>query len=94
MLIADSMKQKLEAHFNPSFLRIINESNKHSGHLPQDEDESHLGIIVVSEKFAGLSRVDRSREVHKIVAEEIAKIHALTVLKTLTPEEYSKLKII
>jgi BolA protein len=89
MTIAQSMQEKLTAHFSPSFLRIINDSTKHAGHLPEDIDESHLGIIIVSDKFTGLSRVARSREVHAAVAEEIAKIHALTVLKTLTPDEYA-----
>lgn len=88
MSIAQAMQQKLEAHFAPTFLRISNDSSKHAGHLPEDVDESHLGIVVVSEKFAGMNRVARARAVHAVVAEEIAKIHALTVLKTLTPEEY------
>lgn len=88
MSIAHSMQQKLEAHFSPRFLRIINDSSKHSGHLPEDVDESHLGIVIVSEQFAGMNRVARSRAVHAVIAKEISQIHALTVLKTLTPEEY------
>lgn len=92
MSIAKTMEEKLNAAFAPSFLRIINESSKHSGHLPEDLDESHLGIVIVSEKFAGVSRVERSRMVHAAIAPEIAMIHALTVLKTLTPEEYKKLQ--
>ncbi|MDX2074642.1 MAG: BolA family protein [Alphaproteobacteria bacterium] len=94
MSIAKQMEEKLARHFSPTFLRIINDSNKHAGHLPEDLDESHLGIVVVSEKFAGMSRVDRSRTVHAVVADEIARIHAVTVLKTLTPEEYEKLKAV
>lgn len=94
MSLAKAMEEKLNAHFAPSFLRITNDSAKHAGHLPEDLDESHLGIVIVSEKFAGQSRVDRSRAVHAVVAEEIAKIHALTVLKTLTPEEHAKLKLL
>ena len=90
MSIAKSMEEKLTRHFAPTFLRIVNDSAKHSGHLPEDLDESHLGIVVVSEKFTGVSRVERSRMVHTVVAEEIAKIHAVTTLKTLTPEEFSR----
>lgn len=93
MSIAKQMEEKLNHYFAPTFLRILNDSSKHAGHLPDgDEDESHLGIVVVSDKFAGLNRVARSRAVHEVVAEEIAKIHAVTVLKTLTPEEYSALQ--
>jgi BolA protein len=90
MTIAQSIEQKLTAHFAPTFLRVINDSTKHAGHMPEDVDESHLGIVVVSEKFAGLNRVARSRAVHTVIAEEIAKIHALTVLKTLTAEEFAQ----
>ena len=91
MTIAQSMKQKLNEHFAPTFLRIINDSAKHAGHMPEDEDESHLGIVVVSKKFAGLSRVARSRAVHEVIADEIKRIHAITVLKALTPEEFTLL---
>jgi len=96
MSIAKSMQQKLEAHFAPSYLKILDDSAKHIGHaeMPEGIDESHLGIFIVSDKFAGLSRVARSRAVHEVVAEEIAKIHAVTALKTLTPEEYAALKTI
>ncbi len=94
MSIATTMEQKLTAYFTPSFLRIINDSAKHAGHLPEDLDESHLGIVIVSEKFAGLSRVARTRLVYDLLADEIAKIHAVTTLKTFTPEEYASLRII
>lgn len=90
MTITQSIEYKLNIAFTPTFLRIINDSAKHAGHLPEDIDESHLGIVVVSEKFAGLGRVARSRAVHEAIAEEIAKIHAITVLKTLTPEEFQQ----
>lgn len=94
MTIAQRMQQKLEAHFSPSYLKILDDTAKHHGHegLPAEMTESHLGIIIVSDKFNGLSRVARSRAVHHVVAEEIAKIHAITALKTLTPEEYAALQ--
>jgi len=94
MTIATTMQQKLEAHFAPTYLKIINDSAKHAGHLEEDLDESHLGIFIVSDKFEGKSRVDRSRMVHEVVDAEIRKIHAVTALKTLTPAEYEKLKAV
>jgi len=96
MKIAQSMQQKLEAHFAPIHLKILDDSAKHHGHegLPEEMTESHIGIFIVSDKFTNLSRVARSRAVHEVVAEEIAQIHAVTALKTLTPEEYEKLKAV
>jgi BolA protein len=94
MSIAKIMEQKLTAHFAPVHLKIVNDSSKHAGHLPEDLDESHLGFFIVSEKFEGLSRVARSRAVYDVLSEEIPKIHAVTALKTLTPAEYEKLKAV
>lgn len=92
MTIAKRMHEKLEAHFAPEYLKIFDDSAKHAGHesLPEGMSESHLGILVVSEKFTGMSRVARSRAVHEAIADEIRLIHAITALKTLTPEEYGK----
>lgn len=92
MIIQNQIKEKLTAAFSPSYLEIFDESHKHAGHAgaPVGSSETHIGIIIVSDYFAGLSRIDRSRSVHKAIAEEIKKIHALTVMKTLTPEEYNR----
>lgn len=92
MIIQNQIKEKLIAAFSPSYLEIFDESYKHAGHAgaPEGSSETHIGIIIVSDYFKGLSRIDRSRSVHKAIAEEIKKIHALTVMKTLTPEEYNR----
>lgn len=93
-ILAERMKEKLTRHFAPAYLHLLDDTAKHHGHegLPPEMTESHLGIFIVSEKFAGLNRVARSRAVHEVVAEEIAQIHAITALKTLTPEEYAALQ--
>ncbi len=90
MIIQNQIKEKLSAAFTPAHLEVFDESYKHAGHAgaPEGSSETHIGIIIVSDYFAGLSRIERSRAVHKAIAEEIKKIHALTVLKTMTPEEY------
>ncbi len=95
MLIQNQIREKLIATFAPSHLEIFDESYKHAGHAgaPPGSSETHIGIIIVSDYFSGLSRIDRSRAVHKAIEDEIKRIHALTVLKTLTPEEYSGLGI-
>ena len=92
MLIQTQIAKKLRASFSPAHLEIFDESYKHAGHAgaPQGSSETHIGIIIVSNHFKGLSRLERSRAVHSAISEEIKKIHALTVLKTVTPEEYQK----
>lgn len=89
--IQEKMRKKLENEFSPSHLKIFDESYKHAGHVgaPKGSSETHIGIIIVSDIFNGMSRIERARAVHKTIAEEIKNIHALTVLKTITPEEFS-----
>ncbi len=90
MIIKKQIEEKLQEAFTPVYLEIFDDSHKHAGHAgaPQGSSETHIGIIIVSNHFAGLGRLERSRAVHKAIAEEIKKIHAITMLKTITPEEY------
>jgi len=89
--IKSAIEQKLRATFTPSHLEIFDESHKHAGHSgnPSGKGETHIGIIIVSESFAGKSRLERSRAVHSAIAEEIKQFHAITMLKTLTVAEFS-----
>lgn len=95
MILQNQIRAKLSAAFAPSHLEIFDESHKHAGHAgaPPGSSETHIGIIIVSDFFAGKSRIERSRAVHKAIADEMKKFHALTVLKTMTPEEYAGLEI-
>lgn len=89
MNLIAQIEAKLRAAFSPVELKIIDDSPKHYGHDGAREGEvSHVAILVVAEAFAGKPRVERARMVHAALKEEIARIHALTQLKTATPEEY------
>jgi BolA family transcriptional regulator, general stress-responsive regulator len=82
------LRAKLQAALSPLALDIEDESAKHAGHAGAREGgETHYRIRIVSESFAGLSRVQRQRKVYAAVAEELAeRVHALSLV-TLTPEE-------
>lgn len=82
------MREKLMHGLEPSRLDIINESELHAGHRSSPgTGESHFRILVVSNAFAGKSRVDRHRMVNEILADELkGRIHALA-LKTFAPGE-------
>ena len=86
--VAETMRQKLTEALAPTHLVIIDESRRHAGHAgARPEGETHFRIEVVSEKFAGLSRIDRQRLVHRVLATELAgRVHALS-LATRTPQE-------
>ena len=67
---------------------MFDESYKHAGHAgaPEGSSETHIGIIITSDYFVNLSRIERSRAVHAAIADEIKQIHALTLLKIIIPE--------
>ena len=75
--------------FKPEFLSVIDVSEQHRGHKNFKEGvESHFEIIIVSEKFINLSRVERHRMVNRILKEEfLLDLHSV-VVKTYTSEEF------
>jgi len=86
--VAERLRNKLEAAFQPTELVVTDESAHHAGHSgARDGGESHFRVRIVSAAFSGLSRVDRQRRVYEALAEEIdGGVHALA-LTTLTPQE-------
>ncbi len=85
-------KARLEeqlAHLAPSRLEITDFSAAHEGHAgaPENEQETHLSILIVSEKFGGKTRLERQRMVHQCLAEQFSEgLHALNI-KALTKAE-------
>ena len=76
-------------NYEPNFFSVIDVSEQHRGHLNFKEGvESHFEIIIVSEKFTNLSRIERHRMVNRTLKEEfLSDLHSV-VLKTFTSEEY------
>jgi len=89
--VQEGLRQKFQAAFSPGELVVEDESARHAGHSGASEGgESHFRVRIVSASFAGLSRVERQRQVYAAAADEIAAgLHALA-LTTLTPEEATK----
>jgi stress-induced morphogen len=91
MRIETSIREKLAQAFAPAELQVVNDSHRHAGHhASPGTGESHFSVTVVSEAFAGKSRLERHRMVNAALAEELAgRVHALSV-SALTPEERAK----
>lgn len=84
--IETTISAKLAERFHPTHLEVVNESHSHS--VPKNS-ETHFKVLIVSEKFSGLSRIARQRLVNDTLNAELAGgVHALTQ-KTLTPEEWA-----
>jgi acid stress-induced BolA-like protein IbaG/YrbA len=58
-------------------------------HLTVEGDGQHFEAVIVSDEFAGKSRVQRHQVVYKALGNRMhAEIHALS-MQTLTPEEWA-----
>ncbi len=81
MSVKDTIIDKLCGHLDPSDINVIDESALHAGHAQAPEGgESHFRIRVVSKRFCGLSRIERQRLIHDILASELAgPVHALSI---------------
>jgi stress-induced morphogen len=85
------MRKLLEAALSPCEIAITDQSGRHARHVAkmgiEAEGETHYRLKIVSPAFAGLSRVERARRVHEVLAPEFATgLHALA-LDLKTPEE-------
>jgi acid stress-induced BolA-like protein IbaG/YrbA len=58
-------------------------------HLEVEGDGQHFSAVIVSNAFAGKSRIQRHQIVYAALGDRMrAEIHALS-MKTLTPDEYT-----
>ena len=82
------IKEKLIVALRPTRLDVINESDMHAGHRSSPgTGESHFRVLIVSDAFAGKSRVDRHRLVNEVLKGDVGgAIHALA-LATYAPGE-------
>lgn len=85
---AARIEQRLREALAPRQLEVTDDSHRHAGHAgARPEGETHFRVTVVSERFTGLSRVERQRLVNELLRAEFdAGLHALQ-LSTRTPAE-------
>jgi BolA protein len=78
---AERLEAALRAAFDPIELVVQDDSAKHAGHAGASAaGESHFSVKIVSESFAGLSRLARSRAVNTVVAGEFTDgLHAMSL---------------
>ena len=87
MSMADRIRDKL-ATLAPQMLSVTDDSGKHAGHVgAKPGGETHFSVAVVSDRFAGMCRVERYRLVHALLDAELRDgVHALS-LALKTPQE-------
>jgi stress-induced morphogen len=85
--VQQSIQTKVAEALAPVHLDVINESAMHS--VPPGS-ESHFKLVIVSDKFSGLTRVKRHQTVNGILEKELREdLHALS-METLTTEEWEQ----
>ena len=76
-------------NYDPKLFYVKDVSEQHRGHQNFKEGvESHFEIIIVSEKFKNLNRIERHRMVnHSLKDEFLSDLHSV-IIRTYTIEEY------
>ena len=78
--------------YSPYFYSVIDVSEQHRGHQNFKENvESHFEIIVVSDKFIDIKRIDRHRMVNYSLKDEFSSDLHSAIIKTYTIEEYKNI---
>lgn len=83
MSITARIRAKLTEAFHPVLLELLDESAHHAGHAGMQglaAQETHFRLTLVAEAFRGMPRVQRQREIYRLLAQEFADgMHALAV---------------
>lgn len=75
MVTSESIKQNIEQGMTQTYLTVAG-------------DGTHFEAVVVSEEFAGKSRIQRHQRVYQTLGDRMRnEIHALS-MKTYTPQEW------
>jgi len=83
--IEDLLCTKLDAQH----VEVIDHSARHENHPGGQAGGGHFEVLVVSNRFRGLSRIASQRLVYEALGELMERdIHALS-MRTITPEEWS-----
>jgi BolA protein len=82
----ERIRQALTARLAPVALTVRDDSAAHAGHAGAREG-GHFSVTVVSEQFAGCTRMQRHQLVYAAVADLMrTDIHALSI-QARTPQE-------
>jgi len=73
--------KKLTNKFKPEVLKVENESHRHVNHAQSPKGgNSHFSVVIKSDIFNNVSRVEAQRMIYKVLDEEFKKsLHALRI---------------
>jgi BolA protein len=86
--LASTLRKRLQ-DLAPSALEIHDDSAEHVGHAGAAGGGGHFSLVIVSNAFCGISRLERHQKVLARVSDLLPHpIHALSI-KAFAPEEFS-----
>lgn len=86
--VPEALRARL-APLAPAVLEIRDDSAAHVGHAGAANGAGHFSLLIVSDAFSGLPRLQRHQQVLDRVADLLPHpIHALSI-KALAPDEFS-----
>lgn len=76
----ERLTERLRTGLDPEQLEVVDDSHRHAGHAGAADGRGHFTVLVVSQRFAGLSTLRRHRLVYEIVGDMMTTdIHALSI---------------
>ncbi|MGL9733101.1 MAG: BolA family protein [Wolbachia sp.] len=90
MDIIKVIEEKICNAINVVDINIVDDSVKHTGHYFSSSSilPSHVGLILISDDFVGMSVLKRHKLIYELLKNEIKRIHAIS-LQLYTQSEYN-----
>ena len=75
------VKKKLEKDINVEKILVEDKTYLHKNHSGHEIDKFHLKIIVHSQKFKQMNKIESNKKIYKILTDELKDhIHSLQIL--------------
>ena len=86
MELSAEIRERLAA-LEPRSVELLDESGRHIGHAGAAAGGSHFTLVIVSQRFAGLGKLERHRMIYAALGALMQReIHALAI-QALSPDE-------
>ena len=78
--IKELIRKKIINSIDVFFLEVVDESHKHKNHLLIKKENSHFYINIVSNQFLNKSKIQRHKQLYRILSEFLKHdVHALRI---------------
>jgi len=76
----EGLKKKISKEFNTEQIKLIDKTYLHHKHKAFNSEKFYLKLIIKSEKFKGMKKIEAHQAIYSVLKEDIKrKIHALEI---------------